>query len=158
MRKLTDHLPLGEVIKSRKAEKLGFNNMPGKKHYENLIVLADLIFRPIREHFDEPIYISSGYRCKKLNKEIKGARNSQHCEGQALDFDQDNKNTKVQNADIFYFIKDHLDFDQLIWEFGDTSNPSWVHVSYNNYKADQRRRSLISYRSWGKIKYTRWER
>jgi hypothetical protein len=98
--------------------------MPNPEHTENLIELANKIFEPIRKHFNKPIHISSGYRSKELNAKIGGAKNSQHTVGQAIDIDQGDRK---QNIEIFDFIKNNLDYDQLINEF----NYDWVHVSYN---------------------------
>ena len=122
--KLSEHLDLVEVTRSDYAKKNGINNMPNPEHTENLIELANKIFEPIRNHFNKPIHISSGYRSKELNAKIGGAKNSQHTVGQAIDIDQGNRK---ENMEIFDFIKNNLEFDQLINEF----NYDWVHVSYN---------------------------
>jgi zinc D-Ala-D-Ala carboxypeptidase len=122
--KISEHLSLAEVTRSEYAKRNGINNMPNPEHTEILIELAQKIFEPIRKHFNKPIYISSGYRCKALNTAIGGAKNSQHMKGEALDIDQGNRK---ENMEIFDFIKNNLDFDQLINEFG----YDWIHVSYN---------------------------
>jgi zinc D-Ala-D-Ala carboxypeptidase len=122
--KLSEHLDLVEVTRSDYAKKNGINNMPNPEHTENLIELANKIFEPIRKHFNKPIHISSGYRSKELNAKIGGAKNSQHTVGQAIDIDQGDRK---QNIEIFDFIKNNLDYDQLINEF----NYDWIHVSYN---------------------------
>jgi hypothetical protein len=122
--KLSEHLDLVEVTRSDYAKKNGINNMPNPEHTENLIELANKIFEPIRNHFNKPIHISSGYRSKELNAKIGGAKNSQHTVGQAIDIDQGDRK---QNIEIFDFIKNNLNYDQLINEF----NYDWVHVSYN---------------------------
>jgi hypothetical protein len=126
--KLSENLTLAEVIRSESAKRFQINNNPTAEHLENLKLLATHIFQPMRDHFGVPIHISSGYRSLALNKRIGGARNSQHSTGQALDIDM--QGTKVSNADIFNWAKDNLKFDQLIWEFGDDTNPDWVHISY----------------------------
>jgi len=106
--KLSKNLSLKEVIKSSTAIKHGIKNLPNKEQILNLIKTAKNIFQPIRDNFNEPIYISSGFRSKKLNKKVKGSRTSQHRKGQALDLDQDYKNTDVTNSDIFYYIKENV--------------------------------------------------
>jgi len=126
--KLSEHLDLSEVIISESAKRNGISNMPTPEHIANFMLLAEKIFEPIREHFGVPIRISSGYRSKELNAKIGGASSSQHCKGQAIDIDQDA--TSITNKEVFEYIKDNLPFDQLIYEFGDSSNPDWVHVSY----------------------------
>jgi len=122
--KLSEHLSLVEVTRSDYAKRNGINNMPNAEHTENLIELARKIFEPIRVHFNKPIRISSGYRSKALNAAIGGAKNSQHTKGQAIDIDQGNRK---ENMEIFDFIKNNLEFDQLINEF----DYDWIHVSYN---------------------------
>lgn len=154
---ISKHLSYGEVTKSATALKFGINNIPSEKHLTNLKIHAKNIFEPIRKHFKAPIYVSSGYRSKKLNSIIGGSKSSQHCKGQALDLDQDYRNSKITNEDIFYFVKDELDFDQLIWEFGDSNNPGWVHVSYNPDRENQRKQVLVATKSKGKTKYVLWE-
>jgi hypothetical protein len=74
--------------------------------------------------------ISSGFRSKELNTAIGGAKNSQHTTGEAVDIDHDLSANVVTNRMIFDFIKSNLTFDQMIWEFGTSQNPDWVHVSY----------------------------
>ena len=127
--KLSNNLSLSEVIKSSTAIKNNIPNEPTKQHLQNLIILAENVFQPIREHFVRPIYISSGYRSKELNKLIGGASRSQHSKGEAIDIDNDHRNS-VSNREIFDYIKDNLEFDQLIFEAGTKEDPAWVHVSF----------------------------
>ena len=130
--KLSKNLSLAEVVRSETAKRLDIDNTPTKEHLENLKVIAENVFQPIRDHFQCPIHVSSGYRGDELNKAIKGASTtSLHRTGQALDIDMDY--TDVSNKEVFDFIKDNLEFDTLIWEFGDES-PNWVHVSYREGK------------------------
>jgi len=138
---LSTNLSLAEVIRSESAKRKGINNMPTLEHIENLKKLATNIFQPIRDHFGRPILISSGYRSIKLNEAIKGSLSSQHCSGEAIDIDMDG--TDITNAQIFHFIKDTLNFDQLIWEFGTDKNPDWVHVSFAANKS-QRKQILVA--------------
>lgn len=130
--KLSKNLDLIEVTRSTEAKRRGINNNPTAEHLENLKVLAENVFQPIREHFKVPIHISSGYRSKILNNAIGGSFSSQHCKGQAIDIDMDG--TSITNKQVFDYIKDNLDFDQLIYEFGNDKNPDWVHVSYSKEK------------------------
>lgn len=126
---LSENLTLSEVIRSETAKRYQITNMPTDEHLENLKQLAKNIFQPMRDHFGVPIHISSGYRSAALNKKIGGATNSQHSIGQAIDIDM--IGTDVTNADIFNFAKDNLKFDQLIWEFGNDTEPDWVHISWS---------------------------
>jgi len=128
---LSKNLTLFEMTKSEMAKRKGVSNQPTEEHIANMIVLAEKIFQPIRDHFGVPIYISSGYRSAALNKKIGGSKTSQHMKGEAMDIDMDGTNVGVTNVQIFNFIRNNLSFDQLIWEFGNGSSPDWVHVSYS---------------------------
>lgn len=155
--KLSENLTMSEVTKSSTAIRRGINNTPNdEKIIENLRILAKEVFQPVRDFFNKPIFISSGYRGYELNKYIGGSKNSQHCTGQAIDIDQDNRNSTISNSDIFNYIKDNLVFDQLIWEFGDEHNPAWVHVSYDECR--NRGQILEAYSSEGRTKYKKYER
>lgn len=147
---LSKNLVLSEVTSSNTAKRKGISNMPTPEHIENFKKLAENVFQPIREHFDVPIKISSGYRSAALNKAIGGASSSQHCSGEAIDIDMDS--TSITNAQVFNYIKDNLVFDQLIWEFGTDKNPDWVHVSYES-TGKQRKQILKALRVNGKTSY-----
>jgi len=137
--KLSEHLELAEIIRSESAKRNDISNMPTAEHIANLKLLAEHIFEPIRANFRCPILISSGYRSKELNAKVGGSNTSQHSLGQAIDIDMDGTSFGVENEEIFYYIKDKLPFDQLIWEFGTDKNPAWVHVSYS----DRHRRQVL---------------
>jgi zinc D-Ala-D-Ala carboxypeptidase len=149
--KISPNLNLAEITRSDTAKRHGIDNTPTAEHLENFKLLADKVFEPIREHFKTPIFISSGYRSKDLNAFIKGSASSQHCKGQAIDIDMDGSNGEVTNRMVFDFIKNKLDFDQLIWEFGTDFNPDWVHVSY--VKGKNRKQKLKAIRTSGKTTY-----
>jgi len=148
---LSKNLTLAEMTRSESAKRLGINNNATKEHIENMKLLASNIFQPIRDHFKKPIHISSGYRSKVLNDSIKGSsKTSQHSSGEAIDIDMDN--TDITNAQVFDYIKNNLNFDQLIWEFGTDKNPSWVHVSYES-TGKQRKQILKAIKKNGKTSY-----
>lgn len=149
---LSKHLSLAEVTRSDSAKRKGISNQPTAEHLENFKKLAEKIFEPIREHFKVPIHISSGYRSKELNAAIGGSLTSQHCSGEAIDIDMDGSASGVSNADVFNYIKNNLEFDQLIWEFGTDKNPDWVHVSYET-SSKQRKQILKAVKSGGKTAY-----
>lgn len=149
---ISKHLSLAEVSRSETAKRKGINNTPSGEHLENFKKLAENIFEPIREHFGVPIHISSGYRSKELNAAIGGSTTSQHCSGEAIDIDMDGSASGVTNAQVFNFIKDNLNFDQLIWEFGSSANPDWVHVSYES-TGKQRKQILKAVKSGSKTIY-----
>ena len=148
--KLSENLDLSEVIRSESAKRNGISNTPTPEHIENLMALAENIFQPIRDHFKKPIRISSGYRSKGLNIKVGGSLTSQHSKGQAIDIDMDG--TDITNKQIFDFVKDNLNFDQLIYEFGDEQNPDWVHISYNK-NGPQRKQVLKAYKLNNQTKY-----
>jgi hypothetical protein len=139
---LSKNLSLSEMIRSESAKRNGINNMPTEEHTANMRKLAMNVFQPIREHFNVPIHISSGYRSSALNASIKGAsKTSQHSTGEAIDIDMDG--TSVTNLEVFNWIKNNLIFDQVIAEFPLNGNPSWVHVSYES-TGKQRKQILIA--------------
>jgi hypothetical protein len=149
---ITQHLNLAEVTRSETAKRKGISNMPTPDHLENFKNLAINIFEPIRRYFGSPIHISSGYRSKALNTAIGGSLTSQHCSGEAIDIDMDGSTSGVTNKHVFDYIKQHLNFDQLIWEFGTKDNPDWVHVSYKT-NGNQRKQVLKAVKQGGKTSY-----
>ena len=149
--KLSNNLTLAEVTKSATAKRLGISNEPTIEHMENLKAVAQNIFQPVRERFNTPIAVTSGYRSEGLNKAIRGSASSQHCKGEAIDIDADVFGG-LSNKEIFNYIKEHLVFDQLIWEFGDDDNPDWVHCSYKRV-GKNRGQVLKAVRNSGKISY-----
>jgi zinc D-Ala-D-Ala carboxypeptidase len=152
--RLSKNLTLKECTKSQTASRRGIKNDPGEREVLNLKQIAEQIFQPVRENFDVPIYVSSGYRSAELNVAVGGSRTSQHCQGRALDLDAD-VFEGVTNSEIFHYIKDCLDFDQLIWELGNDSNPAWVHVSYNS-PTENRGRVLKATKEKSKTVYSPW--
>ena len=126
---LSKNLTLAEATKSQVATRLGIKNVPNQAQTRNLQLIAQHVFQPVRDHFDVAIAVTSGFRSLALNKAIGGSKTSEHMEGRALDLDGDVFGG-VTNKEIFDYIKNNLEFNQLIWEFGDKDNPDWVHVSY----------------------------
>ncbi len=155
--KLSKNLSLNEVTKSNTAERRGIDNSPTEAHIKNLKYVAEEVFQPIRDNFGVPIYISSGYRSPALNEAIGGSPRSFHSHGMALDLDQDGRNRGVSNCDVFYFIKDNLQFTELIWEFGDEYEPNWVHVAIAPGREDEKK-IKIAEKINGKTQYRIWDR
>ena len=152
--KISEHLDLSEVIRSETAKRHGISNMPTAEHLENFKKLAENVFEKVRNHFRCPIRISSGYRSKELNACTPGASaTSQHSTGEAIDIDMDGSSDGVTNKMVFDYIKDNIEFDQLIWEFGTKENPDWVHVSYES-SGKQRKQILRATRINGKTQYS----
>ena len=155
--KLSKNLSLVEFTRSQTAKRRGIDNTPTDDHLDAAKKLAGNIFQPIREHFGKPIFITSGYRSEALNKAIGGSTTSQHSKGEAIDIDMDGHG-KPTNKEVFYYIKENLDFDQLIWEFGDDENPDWVHVSFKAI-GEQRNQILQAKRnSASKTYYELWSK
>jgi len=133
---LSKHFKLSEFTKSKMAKQHDIANNPDQIHVNNLIDLCKNTLEVIRDYYGKPIDISSGYRCLELNALVKGARNSQHVKGEAIDMQGMDG---ITNEQIFNYIKDNLDFDQLINEY----NFSWIHISYTNKKANRKQILII---------------
>ena len=148
---LSKNLSLREAIKSNTASRLGIDNRPEDWEIDNLRAIAENVFQPIRDHFGVPVGVSSGYRSKKLNKAIGGSKYSQHMIGEALDLDADIYG-RITNADIFNYVKENLEWDQMIWEFGDDDEPNWVHISYKS-RGTNRKQIKRAYRDEKGVHY-----
>ena len=121
------HFSIEELYASDTAKRLGIDNTPSVQKMIHLVYLAAYVLEPLRVAMNRPIHISSGYRCEKLNKAVGGVYNSQHLKGQAVDIDIEGD--MEFGKKVFNYIKDHLPFDQLIWEHN-KSGTYWVHVSF----------------------------
>ena len=141
--RISEHISFKEGIKSHTATRLSIDNTPREIDLINMKTIAEKVFEPLRDHVGGPIKINSFYRGPELNEAIGGSTKSQHCKGQAIDIDDTYGH--MSNADMYKFIKNNLNFDQMIWEFGTDENPNWVHVSYVNEK-DNRNRCLKAYK------------
>lgn len=150
MENISKHVSYKEGVYSITALRLGLKNDPSDVHLANMRLISEKVFEPLRMHVGGPIKINSFYRGPELNKAIGGSSKSQHCNGQAIDIDDTYGH--ATNAEMYHWIKENLNFDQMIWEFGDDNNPAWVHVSYVN-DSDNRNRCLKAYRENGKTKY-----
>jgi len=149
--KISKHVSYKEGVRSNTATRRGIDNTPTDDHLHFMEIVAHEIFEPLREWVGGPIKINSFYRSPDLNTAIGGSTTSQHCKGQAMDID-DTFGHKT-NAEMFQWIRENLDFDQMIWEFGNDGNPDWVHISYVS-KAKNRNRCLKAYKEKGKTKYS----
>ena len=150
MNRISKHITYKEATRSVTALRLGIENKPSEYELQNMELIAEKVFEPLREAVNGPIKINSFYRSEELNKAIGGSSRSQHCQGRAIDIDD--FYGYVSNSYMYYYIKDNLDFDQLIWEFGTDTNPDWVHVSYVDGDSN-RKRCLLAYKEDGKTKY-----
>ena len=139
---VTMHFTIEEMYASDTAKRLGLDNKPTTQKMINLVYLCAFVLEPLRMAMDKPIRISSGYRCEKLNKAVGGVYNSQHLKGQAADIDI--QGDMAFGKKIFEYIRDHLPFDQLIWEHNPKTGSYWVHVSYVFPDFGKNRRQVIN--------------
>jgi hypothetical protein len=146
-KKISKHISFKEATHSDYATKYGIKNKPTAEHIKNMELVAEKVFEPLREWVGSPIRVNSFYRSEELNRGIGGSPVSSHLTGNAIDITSMGGKT---NLEMFHYIKDELDFDQLIWEFGD--EPKWLHVSYKS-KKDNRKQILVTKR---KGKYYTW--
>jgi len=150
MERISKHITYKEAIRSNTALRLNINNIPNDYEISNMVGIASNVFEPLREYVGGPIKINSMFRSEALNRAIGGSSRSQHCQGRAIDLD-DTFGHKT-NAEMFNYIKNNLNFDQLIWEFGDDINPNWVHVSFVS-NDENRGRCLKAEKVNGKTSY-----
>lgn len=113
------YFTIAELTRTNHSE----NNIPDAEEVINLVTLVEKVLDPAREEFGEPVKVTSGFRSQEVNRLVGGAKSSQHCNGQAADL------TCSDNKNLFRILAE-MEFDQLIYEFGDENQPSWVHVSY----------------------------
>jgi zinc D-Ala-D-Ala carboxypeptidase len=137
--KLSKNFSLDELTKSQTALRMGIDNEPTPGDLYNLSQLCDNILQPVREHFGKPVTVSSGYRSVALCEAIGSSAKSQHAKGEAADFEI----MGIDNKEVAVWIRDNLDFDQLILEFYKDGEPSsgWIHCSYS----DDNRGSVLKY-------------
>ena len=147
---ISKHISYKEGVYSITAIRKGIDNTPNNDQLLKMVSVAEEVFEPLRAYVGGPIKINSFFRCPELNTAIGGSSKSQHCKGQAIDIDD--TFGRMTNAEMYNFIKDNLEFDQMIWEFGDDNNPDWVHISYVSEEGN-RNRCLKAYRENGKTKY-----
>ena len=147
---ISEHISYKEGVRSNTATRRGIDNTPNAEQLDNMELVAEEVFEPLRAYVGGPIKINSFFRCPELNKAIGGSSKSQHCKGQAMDIDD--TFGRMTNAEMYHWIKDYIDFDQMIWEFGNDDNPDWVHISYVSPE-ENRNRCLKAYREDGKTKY-----
>ena len=137
MKRISKNISYKEAVGSNYAKQKGIKNKPNEEQVENMKLLSEEVFEPLREWVDAPIKVNSMFRSKELNSAIKGSLKSSHLNGEAMDITSMGGKS---NLEMFHYIKDNLCFDQLIWEFG--AEPKWLHVSYN--KDNNRKQVLVT--------------
>ena len=147
--KLSENFSLLELTKSQTAERKGIDNTPSTEHQENLKRLCESILQRVRDHFGRVVSVSSGYRSEELCLAIGSKITSQHAKGQAADFEI----YGLSNGELATWIKENLDYDQLILEYWTPESPNngWIHCSYNS--EGNRKEYLRAYKNEGKTKY-----
>ena len=149
--KISQHISYKEATRSVTALRLGIDNTPNEYQLQNMELIAKNVFEPLRKAVGGAIKINSFFRCEDLNKAIGGSSKSQHCQGRAIDIDDNYGH--MSNNNMYKYIKENLDFDQLIFEFPDENgNASWIHVSYVDADSN-RKRCLKAIKENGKTKY-----
>ena len=139
MKRISKHISYKEAVGSNYAKQKGIKNKPNEEQVENMKLLAEEVFEPLREWVDAPIKVNSMFRSLELNTALKGSKTSSHMKGEAMDITSMGGKS---NLEMFHYIKDNLCFDQLIWEFG--KEPKWLHVSFN--KDNNRKQVLVTKR------------
>ena len=141
---LSKNFSLAELCKSQTAERMGLSNNPSEDETENLRLLCERVLQPVRDHFNHVVTISSGYRNTILSQKIGSSAKSQHCAGEAADFEI----FGVPNNEVFNWIKGNLLYDQMILEFwnSDEPNSGWLHVSYNPESSENIKENLRAYK------------
>ena len=137
MKRISKHISYEEAVGSNYAKQKGIKNKPNEEQVENMKLLAEKVFEPLREWVDAPIKVNSMFRSLEPNTALKGSKTSSHMKGEAMDITSMGGKS---NLEMFHWIKDNLCFDQLIWEFG--KEPKWLHVSYN--KDNNRKQVLVT--------------
>ena len=133
--KISKNITLKEAVNSATANRRKIKNTPNEKQLEAMKTISEKVFEPLREGLgNNPIRINSFFRCIELNRAVGGSYISQHCKGEAMDL----RALNGSNADLYYYIRDNLDFDQLIWEYGNDEEPAWIHVSYTTTKQNRK--------------------
>jgi len=150
MEKFSKHVSWKEGIRSNTADRMGLDNTPNEDQIKCMKEIAEGLFEPLRKWVGGPIKINSFFRGEPVNTAIGGSTRSQHMKGQAMDLD-DTFGHKT-NAEMYHYIKDNLDFDQLIWEFGDNENPNWIHVSYVTHR-ENRKKLTVAFKKNGRTAY-----
>ena len=150
MENISKHISWHEGTYSRTGERRDLDNTPNKDQLICMKEVAENLFEPLREWVGGPIKINSFFRGEPVNTAIGGSTRSQHMKGQAIDID-DTFGHKT-NAEMYHYIKDNLDFDQMIWEFGNDENPNWLHISWVSHRPN-RNKLTIAKKVNGRTKY-----
>ena len=156
-RKLSEHFLLSEFLASDVAKANKILNEPTSAHLRALEHTAQYLCEPMRKLFNAKygkcsIIITSGYRSKALNDKLKGASNSQHLKGEAIDFKVKKGSKYLPYTQVYEDIKawvkeGKLSVDQCICECicEKSGNTVWVHCSHSSWGKTRDRRQFLKY-------------
>lgn len=145
MEQISAHISYKEATFSPTATRLKIPNIPSASHLERMKLVAEKCFEPIRTHYGKPINVTSFFRSALLNQAIGGSsKTSQHMEGEAIDFVCEGM------AELFHWIRKNIEFDQLIWEYGNDHEPDWIHISYTGKRKNRGQVLKVSHDKEGK--------
>mgnify|MGYP003129549042 CR=1 FL=1 len=150
MENISKHISYHEGTYSQTGVRRNLDNTPNEDQLKCMKEVSENLFEPLRKWVGGPIKINSFFRGEPVNTAIGGSTRSQHMKGQAIDID-DTFGHRT-NAEMYHYIKDNLDFDQLIWEFGTDKNPNWLHISWVSHRPN-RKKLTIAKKVNGKTKY-----
>ena len=150
MENISKHISWHEGTYSRTGERRDLDNTPNEDQLKCMKEVAENLFEPLREWVGGGIKINSFFRGEPVNTAIGGSTRSQHMKGQAIDID-DTFGHKT-NAEMYHYIKENLDFDQMIWEFGTDKNPNWLHISWVSHRPN-RKKLTIAKKVNGRTRY-----
>ena len=150
MKNISKHISYHEGTYSQTGVRRNLDNIPNEDQLKCMKEVSENLFEPLREWVGGPIKINSFFRGEPVNTAIGGSTRSQHMKGQAIDID-DTFSHKT-NAEMYHYIKDNLDFDQLIWEFGNDENPNWIHISWVSHRPN-RKKLTIAKKVNGRTRY-----
>lgn len=162
---ISEHISMTEATKSRTAQRKGIDNTPDGHALTAMQLIAEACFEPLRRWHGKAIGISSFLRAYLLNRAVGGSRTSYHMarleDGvyrAALDIDADIFDNGITNSEIFYWLKDNVDFDKIIWEFGTKDEPAWVHIQWRSKGNRKQLLRAERYKSYGRTRtrYVQW--
>ncbi len=152
MENISAHISYKEATLSPTAVRLGIKNDPSDLVLVRMKLVANKCFEPIRDFYGKPILVTSFFRCDALNSAVPGSsKTSQHSRGEAIDFDA-NKDNKM----LFEWILENLEFDQLIWEYGDDNEPAWIHISYTETRPNRKEVLRVTLDKNNKVVWTNY--
>lgn len=125
--RISKHISYNEAVFSATAIRNKIDNTPDSDTIDRMKLVAEKCFEPLRIWYKKAIKVNSFFRSWTLNTLVGGSKTSQHPLGEAIDI---SAGTRAENKKLFDWCKANLEFDQLIWEYGNSVGPDWIHISY----------------------------